>query len=241
MTSAFGRGGSAAAPFDLGRTATHEVGHYLNLSHIWGEARVPTCTDTDSVDDTPNQWGPNFGKPTFPSASCEQRARRRHVHELHGLRGRRHHGHVHRRPGGPHARGAGVRPPRPRAARPTSRPTPPALVVAEGTAPRQRSGDVAVGGPDGPRLAARPGGGDGHVRVYHPAGHPFPPARGPGGADLPHDGRFDYRAPGRGRHRDRDVARHRRRGARGHRRAGDPAVHDRGGRRRAAPASGRHP
>ena len=71
MTSAFGRGGSAVAPFDLGRTTTHEVGHWLNLSHIWGEARVPTCTDTDSVDDTPNQWGPNFGKPRFPSASCD--------------------------------------------------------------------------------------------------------------------------------------------------------------------------
>lgn len=70
LTTAFGRGGSARAPFDLGRTTTHEVGHYLNLSHIWGEARVPTCTDTDSVDDTPNQWGPNFGKPVFPSASC---------------------------------------------------------------------------------------------------------------------------------------------------------------------------
>ena len=70
MTTAFGRGGSAKAPFDLGRTAVHEVGHYLNLSHIWGEARVPTCTDSDSVDDTPNQWGPNFDKPTFPSASC---------------------------------------------------------------------------------------------------------------------------------------------------------------------------
>ena len=70
MTTAFGRGGSAVAPFDLGRTAVHEVGHYLNLSHIWGEARVPTCTDSDSVDDTPNQWGPNFNKPSFPSASC---------------------------------------------------------------------------------------------------------------------------------------------------------------------------
>lgn len=70
LTSAFGRRGSADAPFDLGRTTTHEVGHYLNLSHIWGEARVPTCTDSDSVDDTPNQWGPNFGKPRFPHASC---------------------------------------------------------------------------------------------------------------------------------------------------------------------------
>jgi hypothetical protein len=70
LTSAFGRGGSAAAPFHLGRTTTHEVGHYLNLSHIWGEARVPTCEDSDFVDDTPNQWGPNFGKPTWPSSSC---------------------------------------------------------------------------------------------------------------------------------------------------------------------------
>jgi hypothetical protein len=70
LSSAFGRGGTARAPFDLGRTTTHEVGHYLNLSHIWGEARVPTCEDSDSVDDTPNQWGPNFGKPAFPSASC---------------------------------------------------------------------------------------------------------------------------------------------------------------------------
>ncbi|WP_211261148.1 zinc metalloprotease [Pseudonocardia acaciae] len=68
--SAFGRHGSAVAPFDLGRTATHEIGHYFNLSHIWGEARVPTCSDSDSVDDTPNQWGPNNGKPTFPHESC---------------------------------------------------------------------------------------------------------------------------------------------------------------------------
>jgi len=70
LTSGFGRQGSAVAPFDLGRTATHEVGHYLNLSHIWGEARIPTCEDSDFVDDTPNQWGPNFNKPGFPSSSC---------------------------------------------------------------------------------------------------------------------------------------------------------------------------
>jgi len=33
----FGTNGTAQAPFDLGRTATHEVGHYLNLRHIWGD------------------------------------------------------------------------------------------------------------------------------------------------------------------------------------------------------------
>jgi hypothetical protein len=70
MTTAFGRDGSTRAPFDLGRTATHEIGHYLNLSHIWGEARIPNCTDSDQVQDTPNQRGPNTGKPTFPKQSC---------------------------------------------------------------------------------------------------------------------------------------------------------------------------
>ena len=33
--TAFGRTGTAAAPFNKGRTATHEVGHWLNLRHIW--------------------------------------------------------------------------------------------------------------------------------------------------------------------------------------------------------------
>ena len=33
----FGTIGTASASFDLGRTATHEVGHYLNLRHIWGD------------------------------------------------------------------------------------------------------------------------------------------------------------------------------------------------------------
>jgi hypothetical protein len=35
-----GSTGTAIAPFDLGRTATHEVGHWMNLRHIWGDA---TC------------------------------------------------------------------------------------------------------------------------------------------------------------------------------------------------------
>jgi hypothetical protein len=57
---------NATAPFDLGRTATHEVGHWLNLRHIWGDAN---CGD-DFVNDTPTQQGPNGGCPTFPSATC---------------------------------------------------------------------------------------------------------------------------------------------------------------------------
>jgi hypothetical protein len=45
--------------YDLGRTATHEIGHWFNLRHIWGDR---TC-GTDQVDDTPLHDGPNFGCP----------------------------------------------------------------------------------------------------------------------------------------------------------------------------------
>jgi hypothetical protein len=70
LYDAFGSGGSARPPFDLGRTATHEVGHYLNLSHIWGENRIPSCRDDDFVSDTPPQFDKNYGKPGFPHVSC---------------------------------------------------------------------------------------------------------------------------------------------------------------------------
>ena len=65
---AFGTKGSARAPFNLGRTATHEVGHYFNLRHIWGDTE--DCSGSDFVADTPNAAGPNFGTPTFPSVTC---------------------------------------------------------------------------------------------------------------------------------------------------------------------------
>jgi len=54
----FGRGGSAQAPFNLGRTATHEVGHYLNLRHIWGDG---PCGNDDFVSDTPLSDASNGG------------------------------------------------------------------------------------------------------------------------------------------------------------------------------------
>lgn len=57
----FGKTG-ATSPYNLGRTATHEVGHYLNLRHIWGDA---TCGN-DLVADTPTQTGANNGTPTYP-------------------------------------------------------------------------------------------------------------------------------------------------------------------------------
>ena len=65
---AFGTSGTAEAPFDRGRTATHEVGHYFNLRHIWGDTE--DCSGTDYVPDTPNCGGPNYGTPTFPTVTC---------------------------------------------------------------------------------------------------------------------------------------------------------------------------
>ena len=64
----FGTVGTAAPPFHLGRTATHEIGHWLNLRHIWGDTE--DCSGTDFVADTPNAAGPNLGSPTFPSITC---------------------------------------------------------------------------------------------------------------------------------------------------------------------------
>jgi hypothetical protein len=65
----FGTVGSMAspgtgAPYDLGRTATHEVGHWLNLRHIWGDENA--CSGSDLVNDTPNQEASNGGCPTYP-------------------------------------------------------------------------------------------------------------------------------------------------------------------------------
>lgn len=63
----FGTTGTATAPYNKGRTTTHEVGHWLNLFHIWGDS---SCGD-DEVADTPTQEEENVGCPNvFPSPSC---------------------------------------------------------------------------------------------------------------------------------------------------------------------------
>nr|WP_321245463.1 zinc metalloprotease [uncultured Psychroserpens sp.] len=64
----FGNTGFVSAPFDEGRTATHEVGHYLNLRHIWGDGR---CRQDDFVSDTPSSDGPNYGCPSYPTVNCK--------------------------------------------------------------------------------------------------------------------------------------------------------------------------
>ncbi len=71
-STAFGDTGTAASPFNKGRTATHEIGHWLNLRHIWGDdcPSGDQCSGSDLVADTPNQECMNYGCPTFPHVSC---------------------------------------------------------------------------------------------------------------------------------------------------------------------------
>lgn len=54
----FGTTGTAKAPFNGGRTLTHEVGHWLGLAHLWG---AEGCGDGDQIEDTPQQEGPALG------------------------------------------------------------------------------------------------------------------------------------------------------------------------------------
>jgi hypothetical protein len=72
LYSAFGSrlkypAGTYISKYDLGRTASHEIGHYFNLRHIWGD----TNCGNDLVDDTPIHNSANFGCPAFPTnSSC---------------------------------------------------------------------------------------------------------------------------------------------------------------------------
>jgi len=63
----FGRVGYLSVPFDGGRTASHEVGHWLNLRHIWGDGR---CNRDDFVTDTPTSDRANYGCPSYPTVHC---------------------------------------------------------------------------------------------------------------------------------------------------------------------------
>tara|TARA_R110002050_G_scaffold48356_3_gene112572 strand:- start:145761 stop:146819 length:1059 start_codon:yes stop_codon:yes gene_type:complete len=58
---------SAGGIYGHGRTATHEVGHWLNLRHIWGDGR---CNRDDYVTDTPTSDRANYNCPSYPTAHC---------------------------------------------------------------------------------------------------------------------------------------------------------------------------
>jgi hypothetical protein len=61
----FGNVGSLRSEFNMGRTATHEIGHWLGLKHLWGDE---DC-GSDDVDDTPRQRFSNYYCPSFPHAT----------------------------------------------------------------------------------------------------------------------------------------------------------------------------
>ena len=62
-----GRVGNLDPNYNKGRTATHEIGHWLGLRHIWGDANC----GNDYCSDTPSQQTANFSCPSFPHVtSC---------------------------------------------------------------------------------------------------------------------------------------------------------------------------
>lgn len=62
----FGTIGTVVTPYNLGRTATHEVGHWLGLKHIWGDEYC----GNDFVDDTPVDQSPNSDLDCADSSYC---------------------------------------------------------------------------------------------------------------------------------------------------------------------------
>lgn len=69
----FGTIGTASAPpYNLGRTVTHEIGHYFNLYHIWGQnLNEPACENDDEVNDTPRQSSTFRNEcPVHPQVFC---------------------------------------------------------------------------------------------------------------------------------------------------------------------------
>jgi hypothetical protein len=76
-SKSFGNTGTLQTPYTLGRTATHETGHWVGLRHVGGDGNGNVngdCSATDYCDDTPpqkggyagGQYGQNFGAPTYP-------------------------------------------------------------------------------------------------------------------------------------------------------------------------------
>ncbi len=64
-----GTGCGQYSQYNLGRTATHEVGHYLGLNHIWGPGNSG-CTQDDGFTDTPASFESYFGCPNIGVSTC---------------------------------------------------------------------------------------------------------------------------------------------------------------------------
>jgi subtilisin-like proprotein convertase family protein len=67
--NAFGSGSGCpgfqpGAPYNLGRTVTHELGHFYGLAHTWGNDQNVSCASDDGFTDTPNTGEQTFGCPS---------------------------------------------------------------------------------------------------------------------------------------------------------------------------------
>jgi len=65
----FGSIETAANSGNAGRVATHEIGHWLGLTHIWGDDNG-ACTGSDNCADTPNEADQVFGCPGGSASSA---------------------------------------------------------------------------------------------------------------------------------------------------------------------------
>ncbi|MFN3908210.1 MAG: zinc-dependent metalloprotease [Flavobacterium sp.] len=83
-TFCFGSGSGCSGyaptfPFNKGRTLTHELGHYMNLNHIWGDA----LCGNDLVADTPVHHEENYGCPSINTFStCTGTPRMLHMNYM---------------------------------------------------------------------------------------------------------------------------------------------------------------
>lgn len=75
-----GNQGTAVAPYNAGRTLTHEIGHFLGLYHpfesdgICSGASESNCiSNGDRICDTPSQLDPTYGCPIVAGNSCIDR------------------------------------------------------------------------------------------------------------------------------------------------------------------------
>ncbi|MCK8480945.1 T9SS type A sorting domain-containing protein [Psychroserpens algicola] len=65
----FGSGIVPQAPFNLGRTVTHELGHFYSLNHPWGPGG-PSCATDDGFTDTPNTGQETYNCPSAGSLTA---------------------------------------------------------------------------------------------------------------------------------------------------------------------------
>lgn len=73
----FGRVGTVSAPFDEGRTTTHEIGHWLNLDHTFNGGCAGTTSSNcasagDKICDTPPTSAPNYFCPSNSQNTCTE-------------------------------------------------------------------------------------------------------------------------------------------------------------------------